>query len=402
MNSQRSGEVNLKKMYFMKHQRNTNRSQHHISINVEDKKSLGKLSKSKENIRALNPYDDDLTLVSDTFRQRSIDKSCNIPASSLSSFTLKYNSSVRNQLEKWMSKRHKVKKYHDIDADEIFQKVKHQIAIAQSYSKNQEHLKIDSLVKRRVDLMPEIPVYCKIPCKDEYSPCKITLTMNEDKEPDIYSFSSLRVPMPSANKCSKSWKNSHVLKVYYNYEEVNPHDTKKRDKYRSSTSLAEQFTNHFIYIGFLSYSGASMMVDVKFANEYGTFGTKKFTVTKESENKKALEAVEVLKHQRENKHSSPFLDDTTKSKEPEQKLPKIINYLRKPYEERKINANERRHKLFLQKITKIEMAESNKQISKKLQRLIQMRKVCAAVMMRQLFLQKYILHTVYKYTACCK
>ncbi|CAI2364791.1 unnamed protein product [Moneuplotes crassus] len=389
MNSQRSDYIDLNKLYARKLQKTKNQRRHHISINVESKKSWKNLSKSRESLRAMNPYEDVVSF-SDFMRNKSLDKSSNVSSSSLSSFTDKYNFSVSNQLKKWSDKRGKARKYTDVNAEVIFNKVKHQIAIAQSYSKNKEHIKIDSMVKKHVDLVPEIPVYCKIPCKDEYSPCKITLVMDSERGPDIYAYSSLRFPMPSASKCSRSWKNSKVLKVSYNYEELHPHEEGILNRsYKSTTSLANQFSNHFVYLTLLSYTGASMIADVKFANELGTFGNKKFAVTKESEDKKALEALRQLKQERE--------EEELRCHESDFKVPHAIQYLNMPYEVRKSYANEKKHKLFIQKITKIEVNNATKKLHQRLQRLAKIKKVCANVIVRQLYLQKYILYFARRY-----
>ena len=78
-----------------------------------------------------------------------------------------------------------------------------------SLSQNEEQIKINSLFEKNVNLIPDIPTYWKIPWKDEYSPWKITISYDKERKPDIYSFSSLTVHMPNAEKCSKSWKNSY-------------------------------------------------------------------------------------------------------------------------------------------------------------------------------------------------
>ena len=46
-------------------------------------------------------------------------------------------------------------------------------------------------------------------------------------------------------------------------------------QHKYTGSHAAQFTNNYIYLALLSYGGAAVKINVKFANEYGTFGMKR-------------------------------------------------------------------------------------------------------------------------------
>ena len=80
--------------------------------------------------------------------------------SSISLMTQDYNDRVENQLLKWTHKRNaRSKVFKDIDISKIFRDIDKEIAISKRLSQKEDHVKVDSLIERKVDLLPEIPVY---------------------------------------------------------------------------------------------------------------------------------------------------------------------------------------------------------------------------------------------------
>mmetsp|Transcript_18756 Transcript_18756/g.16606 ORF Transcript_18756/g.16606 Transcript_18756/m.16606 type:complete len:192 (+) Transcript_18756:237-812(+) len=147
-----------------------------ISIKVANQRTWqegGKLNTSKD---SRNAYDDfsELTVVAPE-RNKSVER-IKADNSSISFMTRSYNKQVNTDLSRWTIKRRRRSKiFEDVDISKIFRDIDRQIAIAKLLSSKEDHIKIDSLIEKTVDLLPEIPIYIKIPCKDEYSPCKVSI-----------------------------------------------------------------------------------------------------------------------------------------------------------------------------------------------------------------------------------
>ena len=60
--------------------------------------------------------------------------------------------------------------------------------------------------------------------------------------------------------------------MFYNPKEIKPNQDLGKSKQYSYHGGATQFTNNFIYVSMVSYSGLKAKIHVKFANEYGHFG----------------------------------------------------------------------------------------------------------------------------------
>lgn len=66
----------------------------------------------------------------------------------------------------------------------------------------------------------------------------------------------------------------------------------------------------------------------------------------------------------------------------------LLSHSENKQEIRQRNAKEKRHRLFLQKITKLEVSKRQKEVHKKLKKLIFRREIVAKTMAKQMYLQQ--------------
>jgi len=66
------------------------------------------------------------------------------------------------------------------------------------------HVKVETGVNKRIEVVSDTQIYVKIPCKDEFSPSKISVQYeDEHTEPSLEIMTSLVNPIPSVHNNSK-------------------------------------------------------------------------------------------------------------------------------------------------------------------------------------------------------
>lgn len=134
------------------------------------------------------------------------------------------------------------------------------------------HTKIDPSIERRVEVIQETPIYCKIPCLNEFSPWKITISYEGEDKGDLSIYTSLTNPMPSLLQCKRHYKN---VKRFVVSEADNEKKKVQNKKFGLAHTGTNQFTWDYIYLTFMSVHGTTVRISTKFANEDGHFKTRK-------------------------------------------------------------------------------------------------------------------------------
>lgn len=177
----------------------------HISIKVQERQSRG--TASKQNIsmdaRYTNAYAEDSYdyPIEDSIYQNS---TLEDNESSLSSLTIDQNSKIEAQITK-LSGRHDDRYRHmsKIDCTQMLRNTDKELKgikykLSTVISSGEYHNSIDPRYdNKQIEIIKETPIYCKIPCKNEYAPGKITIWYDSDFKNDMLIYTSLSNPMPS-------------------------------------------------------------------------------------------------------------------------------------------------------------------------------------------------------------
>ena len=94
-----------------------------------------------------------------------------------------------------------------------------------------------------IEAIENTPIYVKLPCKNELSPCKISFTYLS--KGDLKIFMSEHCKMPNEEDCQRSVGKVKKMVIY----------AAEREK---------SFKNDFIYLSFLSYSGLAVEILVNY------------------------------------------------------------------------------------------------------------------------------------------
>ena len=143
-----------------------------------------------------------------------LNKTYEADTSSLSTLTIDQNYKISEALAKVSYRSHD--KYKDINKIDCTQMLKNtdkelkgiKYKLSTVISSGEYHTNIEANYENKwVEAIKETPIYCKIPCKNEFAPAKITFTYGPDFRNDMIVYVSLTNPMPSNENCIKSAKN---------------------------------------------------------------------------------------------------------------------------------------------------------------------------------------------------